>query len=107
MAWIAWIALGPSLTAVTSYPACLRPFSTTQRRLSSSSAIRIRAFTALLRDGEEAGDDRAVPRVALHLDGAAVLLEDPVADGEPEPEAFVLRGEEGVEDPRAHLRGDP
>src|SRR5437762_4725822 len=51
-------------------------------------------------DREEAGHDGATPRVALHLDGAAVLLEDPVADGEPEPEALVFRGEERVEDPR-------
>src|SRR5437762_3746064 len=112
-----WIAPGPSLTEVTSYPACLRPFSRTQRRLSSSSAIRTRAVMASgsarpaslvsFGDREEAGHDGATPRVALHLDGAAVLLEDPVADGEPEPEALVFRGEERVEDPRTYLRGDP
>src|SRR5437899_2371268 len=109
----AWSAVVPSLTAMTSYPAWRSPFSSTQRRLSSSSATRIRAFIGAglvlssFRDGNEARHAGAAPFGALHLDGAAVLLEDAMADREAEPEALVLGREERVEDPRADAGGNP
>src|SRR5437879_12336689 len=51
---------------------------------------------ALFRDRQEARDDRAPPLGALHLDRAPVLLEDPMADRQAEPEALVLRREERI-----------
>ena len=45
---------------------------------------------------------RAAPECARDLDRSAVILDDAVADRQPEPGAFadVLRGEERIEDPR-------
>src|SRR6267142_1347387 len=109
----AWSAAVPSLTARTSYPAWRSPFSSTQRRLSSSSATRMRAITVAmasrpsLRDRKKARHARSAPFGALHLDRAAVLLENAVADRESEPEPLVLGREERIEDSRADGVRDP
>src|SRR5262249_61630895 len=49
----------------------------------------------------------AEARLALHLDPAAVLLDDPVRNREAEPRALAdgLGGEEGVEDRREPVGG--
>src|SRR6185369_12967466 len=104
----------PSLTAVTSWPAWRRPFSRTQRRLSSSSATRMRAFMVAIAGGvllsfgdrQEARHAGAAPGGAVHLDRAAVLLENAVTDREPQPEALVLGREERIEDSRADRLGN-
>src|SRR5262249_29692459 len=78
---------------------------------SSSSAISRRAFIEAMAvspcDRQEARHERAAALGALHLDRAAVLLEDAVADRQPEPEALVLGREERIEDARAHVGGNP
>src|SRR5207237_2817875 len=51
--------------------------------------------------GQEARDGRPAPLLAVHVNGAAVLLEDLVADRESQAEAVILGGEERIEDPRA------
>src|SRR5262245_20180774 len=60
----------------------------------------------LARDGQEARHHRATAAGAVHLDGPVMLLEDAMADGEPETEPARLGGEEGVEDPGPHRLGD-
>src|SRR3990172_2366332 len=98
----------PSLTAVTWYPAPRKPFSSTQRSPSSSSAIRIRpSAICLSRDRQEAGHRGALARLARHLDGALVLLHDAVAERQPEPEPGVLRREKRGEQLGPRGLGDP
>src|ERR1700730_4130435 len=116
----------PSLTAVTWYPAPRNPFSRTQRRLSSSSAIRIWPAIVIAvcdgrhrgdvvpssrkhssgapessGDGQIAGDGGALAGLARDLDGAAVLVDDAVAEGQAEPKSLVLGREERSEEPGA------
>src|SRR4051812_16490906 len=60
------------------------------------------------RGGEEDGEDRALAGGAVDQDAAVMRLDDAVGDREPEPDTLrlVLEGEEGVEDPLAHLLRD-
>src|SRR5713101_4439307 len=57
-------------------------------------------------DGQEAGNGRTPAFSGLHVNGAPMLLEDAMAERQPEPEPALLGGEEGIEDPGAHGRGD-
>ena len=56
---------------------------------------------------EEAGEHGPLPGLALDGDGAVVLLDDPMSNGEAEAEPLRLRGDEGVEDALQKLRRDP
>src|SRR3954471_9487798 len=58
--------------------------------------------------GEGDGEGGSLARRAVHLDVAAVALDDAVHDGEAEARALahVLGGEEGVEDAGQDVRGD-
>src|SRR5262245_12225879 len=57
-------------------------------------------------DGQETGHDGAATLGAVDLDGASVLFEDLMADGQAESEAVLLGREEWVEDPAAQRRRD-
>src|SRR5262244_4259457 len=62
-----------------------------------------------LADGQIDGEERATAGTVLGPDAAAVLRHDAVGDGEAEPApiAGLLGGEEGIEDPRQMLGGNP
>src|SRR5919106_3620223 len=78
-----------------------RPGADPFRRPSAGYPRRPRAAPSRSsRDGEEAGDGGAAALDALHLDGAAVLLQYLVADSQAQAEPALLGGEERVEDPR-------
>src|SRR5207237_4646862 len=97
------------LPAVTWYPAPRQPFSTTQRRPSSSSAMRMRpsAMLAILsRDGQEAGHRRPASRLARDLDGAPVLVGDAMAEGQPQSQPPLRGREEGREELGPRLLGN-
>src|SRR2546425_6459919 len=61
---------------------------------SSTTSTRVSATDR----GEAEGEDAAGARRRLHVDLAAVVLHDPVNEGEAEPAAVGFRGEEGLED---------
>src|SRR5262249_28043351 len=101
-------------------------FSRTQRRLSSSSAIRIRAgIVSTTRrpdrtaggpfwghgapspgDREETGHGGAPAFGALAVDDALVLLHDAVAQSQAKTEATLLGREERIEDLGPHIGRD-
>src|SRR6476660_2126875 len=60
----------------------------------------------LSRDRQEAGHRRPASFLAIDVNGAAVLFADLVADRQPETEATVSGGEEGVEDLRPRRSGN-
>src|SRR5438477_7412463 len=71
----------------------MMPSSSRMLCSSSTTSTRVSATDR----GEAEGEDAAGARRRLHLDLAAVLLHDPVNEGEAEPAAVELRGEEGLE----------
>src|SRR6266850_5275513 len=66
------------------------------RMLCSSSTTSTRVSATDRREAE--GEDAAGARRRLDMHFAAVLLHDPVNEGESDPAAVELRGEEGLED---------
>src|SRR6267143_4977339 len=61
---------------------------------SSTTSTRVSATDR----GKAEGEDAAGARRRLHVNLAAVLLHDPLHEGEAEPAAVEFRGEEGLED---------
>src|SRR5882762_10374382 len=61
---------------------------------SSTTSTRVSATDR----GEAEGEGAAGARRRLHVNLAAVLLHDPLHEGEAEPAAVEFRGEEGLED---------
>src|SRR5690606_19370857 len=78
------------------------PASARQRRSRTASDRRGRLTGQRQPDGEAGAD----ARLAVDLDLAAGLLDDPVAGREPEPGAVLLGREEGIEDVRERALGD-
>src|SRR5713226_5909577 len=56
------------------------------------------ARPALFRDGQEAGHGRPPPWLARDLHGSSVLVDDAVAEGQPQSQASRLGREEGREE---------
>ena len=56
--------------------------------------LALRRFLRLLEHRQHHRERRAAADAAAHLDGAAVVLDDALADRQPEPGALVLRREE-------------
>src|SRR5256885_751327 len=118
----AWAsAVSPSSTTVTAWPAWRRSRSRSQRIEGSSSATRMRAvirdpphpptraawWSAGAGDGQVAGEARALAGRARHAQGAPVLLDDPMGDGEAEAEAPGLGRDERVEHAVEEGTGNP
>src|SRR5919201_1302472 len=59
----------------------------------SGSSSASRTLTALSCQGHAHDKGSALPRFALHRDGAAVELDQRLDDGEPEPGAALLAGQ--------------
>src|SRR5512139_2639843 len=57
--------------------------------------------------GKEHRERASLPGDGAYLDEPLVIVNDPLGDGEPEAGPPLLRGEEGIEDLREILRGDP
>src|SRR6266542_1755613 len=86
-----------------------RPSTPPRLRRGYAQDDRIRSKGRSLRHVEGEVDVRlgAPDGPVLHLDPAAVSLDDPARDGEAEAGARRLRGREGREEPREHRVGDP
>src|SRR5882762_10471596 len=72
----------------------MMPSSSRMLCSSSTTSTRVSATDR----GEAEGEDAAGARRRFHVNFAAVLLHDPVNEGEAEPAAVGLGGEEGLED---------
>src|SRR5688500_455553 len=99
-----------TLAAVaTSWPSISRIACIVTATLSSSSTMRMRSRAIARRpsDRERDAERGALADAAAHLQAAAVALDDPVRDPQPEPRALLtLRGEERLEDVRHVLLRD-
>src|SRR5712671_5084879 len=103
----------------TAYPSAVRRMSSIVRMLSLSSTTRSRAIDVTLPracrahrffafgQGERHRERAAPARLAAHRDAAAVAFDDPVDDGEAQPGAVGLGGEERVEDAGQVVSRDP
>src|SRR5262245_64135803 len=93
----------PSLAGTTVCSSSSSESVMNSRRPASSSATRMRAMSGLRNLGAE---QRAPAGIFVHGDRAAVLLDDPARDREPEARALRLAGEKRLEDALAILLGD-
>src|SRR5437667_9924856 len=84
--------------------------SSTTRMVAGSmtSARRFRGHVGGFRGREIHGDASSPSRLAIQLDPASVLADDPIRDGhsEPRPLTDLLCGEKWLEDPVQIPRGD-
>src|SRR5262245_23868139 len=90
----------------TRLPAGLTTPKSAVRPAGAPDALRRELGARRLAVGQEHEERRPAAIPTLEPDLAAVGLDDALADREPEPGALALRGEEGVEQPRLHVRRD-
>src|SRR5262249_47519278 len=98
----------PSEATTTRYPARVSVRSRLSRSPGSSSATSSVAASGMdcPLAGEPDGEGHPAPGVVAPADLAAVLLDDLRGDGQPEPRALGLGGEEGLEESLRDLVGD-